>query len=89
MTALRFFFMVTLARGGLTDRMPVVREPRELPIVLSPEEVAHFLEAAPGLKYRNGHNQQLLQRIECNVTFHTAMSTAYAQPAPATPGQVL
>jgi integrase/recombinase XerD len=51
-TALRFFFSVTLGRGEATERMPFVREPRKLPVVLSPEEVARFLEAAPGLKYR-------------------------------------
>jgi integrase/recombinase XerD len=51
-TALRFFFTVTLARGEVTDRMPFVREPRKLPVVLSPEEVARFLQAAPSLKYR-------------------------------------
>jgi site-specific recombinase XerD len=51
-TALRFFFTVTLGRSEVTDRMPFVREPRKLPVVLSPEEVARFLEAAPGLKYR-------------------------------------
>ncbi len=51
-TALRFFFTVTLGRSKLTERMPFVREPRKLPVVLSPEEVARFLEAAPGLKYR-------------------------------------
>jgi integrase/recombinase XerD len=51
-TALRFFFTVTLAHGEVTDRMPFVREPRKLPVVLSPEEVARFLEAASGLKYR-------------------------------------
>jgi site-specific recombinase XerD len=51
-TALRFFFSVTLGRSKVTDRMPFVREPRKLPVVLSPEEVARFLEAAPGLKYR-------------------------------------
>jgi site-specific recombinase XerD len=50
--ALRFFFTVTLGRSKVTDRMPFVREPRKLPVVLSPEEVARFLEAAPGLKYR-------------------------------------
>jgi site-specific recombinase XerD len=32
--------------------VPFVREPRRLPVVLSPEEVARLLEAAPGLKYR-------------------------------------
>ena len=51
-TALRFFFVATLGRVEVTDRMPFVREPRKLPVVLSPEEVARFLDAAPGLKYR-------------------------------------
>ena len=51
-TALRFFFAVTLRRSNVTDRMPFVREPRRLPVVLSPEEVVRLLEAAPGLKYR-------------------------------------
>ena len=51
-TALRFFFAVTLGRSEVTERMPFVREPRKLPVVLSPEEVARFLEATPGLKYR-------------------------------------
>jgi len=51
-TALRFFFAVTLGHGEVTERMPFVREPRKLPVVLSPAEVARFLEAAPGLKYR-------------------------------------
>lgn len=51
-TALRFFFTVTLRRKDITERMPFVREPRKLPIVLSPEEIARFLEAAPGLTYR-------------------------------------
>jgi 3',5'-cyclic AMP phosphodiesterase CpdA len=30
----------------------------------------------------NGHIHQLLQKVEGNVTFHTAMSTAFPQPAP-------
>ena len=51
-TALRFFFTVTLGRSEVTDRMPFVREPRKLPVVLSPREVARFLDAAPGLKYK-------------------------------------
>lgn len=29
-----------------------MREPRKAPIVLSPEEVARLLEAAPGVKYK-------------------------------------
>ncbi len=31
--------------------MTTVREPRRLPVVLSPEEVRRLLDAAPGLKY--------------------------------------
>jgi 3',5'-cyclic-AMP phosphodiesterase len=30
----------------------------------------------------NGHIHQVLQKVEGNVTFHTAYSTAYPQPAP-------
>jgi len=30
----------------------------------------------------NGHIHQIMQKVEGNVTFHTAMSTAFPQPAP-------
>ena len=50
--ALRFFFKVTLERDDLVRRLTFVREPRKAPIVLSPEEVARLLEAAPGVKYK-------------------------------------
>ena len=30
----------------------------------------------------NGHIHQILQKVEGHITFHTAMSTAYPQPAP-------
>lgn len=51
-TALRFFFEVTLGRGELMAAMSHVRVPRTLPVVLSPEEVSRLLEAAAGLKYQ-------------------------------------
>ena len=51
-SALRFFFTVTLDRPDLARRLTVVRQPRKLPLVLSVEEVARLLEAAPGPKYR-------------------------------------
>ena len=51
-SALRFFFGVTLGRGDANEGMTTVREPHKLPVVLSPEEVARVLDAAPGLKYR-------------------------------------
>ena len=51
-STLRFFFMVTLGRPDLVERATFVREPRKLPVVLSPEEVVRLLDAAPGLKYK-------------------------------------
>jgi site-specific recombinase XerD len=51
-SALRFFFGVTLGRGDAQVGMTTVREPHKLPVVLSPEEVARLLDAAPRLKYR-------------------------------------
>ncbi len=52
LTALRFFFMVTLRKPDVVVQLPFVREPRRLPVVLSREEVARLLDAAPGLKYK-------------------------------------
>jgi integrase/recombinase XerD len=50
--ALRFFFTVTLERPDLVRPLRLVNEPRKAPVVLSQEEVARLLEAAPGLKYK-------------------------------------
>ena len=50
-TALRFFFKVTLDRPETTRHLVFVYEPRKLPRVLSPEEVLRLLEAAPGPKH--------------------------------------
>ncbi len=51
-SALRFFFGVTLGRDVAQLGMTTVREPRRLPVILSPDEVRRLLEAAPGLKSR-------------------------------------
>ena len=51
-SALRFFFTVTLDRPDLSRRLVLVRHPRRLPTVLSVEEVGRLLEMAPGPKYR-------------------------------------
>ena len=32
----------------------------------------------------NGHIHQIVQKVEGNITFHTARSTAYPQPAAGT-----
>jgi integrase len=53
-SGLRFFFKVTLDRPEIERWTHVVRAPRKLPVVLSPDEVARLIHAAPGpgLKYK-------------------------------------
>src|SRR5947207_12252625 len=51
-STLRFFFRVTLKRHDIVEHTHFIHEPRKLPVVLSPEEVARLLDAAPGLKYK-------------------------------------
>ena len=46
-SALRFFFTVTLDRPDLSRRLALVQQPRKLPMVLNVEEVARLLQAAP------------------------------------------
>jgi len=46
------FFFRTLGRPDLVERTAFVREPRKLPVVLSPDEVARLLDAAPGSNTR-------------------------------------
>ena len=49
-TALRFFLRVTLGRREDVERVPVLRRPKSLPAILTPEEVARIIAAAPGPK---------------------------------------
>ncbi len=49
-TALKFFFEVTLNQGELMAKMQPVRVPRTLPVVLSRDEAARLIAAARNLK---------------------------------------
>ena len=53
-SGLRFFFKVTLKRPEIERWTQFVREPRKLPVILSPEEIARLIDCAPGpgLKYK-------------------------------------
>jgi integrase/recombinase XerD len=51
-SALRFFFTVTIGRPDLSRCFVIVRYPQKLPTVLNVEEVGRLLEMAPGPKYR-------------------------------------
>jgi integrase/recombinase XerD len=51
--ALRFLYMVTLKRPWFSnDDIPTGRQPKKLPVVPSPEEVARFLDAVTSPKHR-------------------------------------
>ena len=46
------------------------------------ERALGYLKRFGSVTVLNGHIHQVLQKVEGNVTFHTAMSTAFPQPAP-------
>jgi site-specific recombinase XerD len=51
--ALRFLYKVTLKTGWTIDEViPAPKKPQKLPIILSPEEVLHFLECVLLAKHR-------------------------------------
>jgi integrase/recombinase XerD len=51
-SALRFFYGVTLGLKELPERIPYARRPKTVPVILSPEEVACFLEAVENRRDR-------------------------------------
>lgn len=51
-SALRFLYKVTLKREWADTEIPRPKTPFKLPVILSREEVAHFLESIASLKHR-------------------------------------
>jgi site-specific recombinase XerD len=52
LAALRFFYRVTEPRDDLVSTIPYIKQPEQLPVVLSQDEVVRLLAAAPGFKYQ-------------------------------------
>src|SRR5947208_959312 len=48
------------------------------------EQALHLLRRFASVTVLNGHIHQITQKVEGHVTFHTARSTAFPQPAPGT-----
>jgi 3',5'-cyclic-AMP phosphodiesterase len=48
------------------------------------EQALALLKRFASVTVLNGHIHQIMQKVEGNVSFHTAMSTAFPQPAPGT-----
>jgi site-specific recombinase XerD len=53
MSALRFLYKITLKRNwSLDEVIPTPQKPQKLPVILSPEEVLHFLNCVRSRKHR-------------------------------------
>ncbi|PYU17701.1 MAG: hypothetical protein DMG32_27490 [Acidobacteria bacterium] len=53
MSALRFLYKITLKRNwSLDEVIPAPKKPQRLPVILSPEEVLHFLNCVRSRKHR-------------------------------------
>jgi 3',5'-cyclic-AMP phosphodiesterase len=48
------------------------------------EQALSYLRRFGSVTVLNGHIHQVMQKVEGNISFHTALSTAYPQPAPGT-----
>lgn len=51
-SALRFLYKITLKREWVDHEIPMPKKPYKLPVILSREEVAHFLASVANLKHR-------------------------------------
>jgi 3',5'-cyclic AMP phosphodiesterase CpdA len=48
------------------------------------QQALGYLKRFGSVTVLNGHIHQIIQKVEGNITFHTAMSTAFPQPQPGT-----
>jgi len=74
--ALRFLYKVTLQKPWGVDLIPRPKTPQKLPVILSPEEVAHFLEGVAGVKQQailtTAYAILALQEIQQDLKQHPA-----------------
>jgi Icc protein len=57
------------------------------PAAWGTDDAAHalsYLKRFGSVTVLNGHIHQVLQKVEGTISFHTALSTAFPQPAPGT-----
>ena len=65
MTALRFFFKVTLRRGDVTEDIVFAREPRRLPVVLKSGRSGPAVGGGSGRQIQGGPEYCLRHRPAC------------------------
>lgn len=73
------FLRVTLGRTEHLERIPILHEAKRLPTVLTPEEIARLLAAAPGMKYRR-RLERGLWRWPALLRGDLAQGIGYRQP---------
>ena len=73
-TGLRFLFEVTLERLQALKRMSPVRVPHKLPVVLTSDEVARLLSAAPTLKAKAALSVAYGAGLRANEVVHLKIS---------------
>ena len=80
-SALRFFYTMTLRRQGLARGLVATRRPHTVREVLSVEEAARLLEAAPGIKYKAAHWAWPMAPGCASPRSHTSRSTTLTASA--------
>src|ERR1039458_7419276 len=68
--ALRFLYVKTLRRPYLPEHIPFPKRPRQLPVVLSPEEVQRLIDSAENLMRRTMVMTLYSTGIRCSELCH-------------------
>src|SRR5450759_4233455 len=77
--ALRFLYVKTLRRPYLPEHIPFPKRPRQLPAVLSPEEVERLIDAAENLMRRTMVMTLYATGISCSELCHLKVSDIDSQ----------
>jgi hypothetical protein len=72
--ALRFLYVKTLRRPYLPEHIPFPKRPRQLPVVLSPEEVQRLIDGAENLMRRTMVMTLYSTGIRCSELCHLKVS---------------
>ena len=72
--ALRFLYVKTLRRPYLPEHIPFPKRPRQLPVVLSPEEVQRVIDSAENLMRRTMVMTLYSTGIRCSELCHLKVS---------------
>ena len=72
--ALRFLYVKTLRRPYLPEHIPFPKRPRQLPVVLSPEEVQRVIDSAENLMRRTMVMTLYSTGIRCSELCHRKVS---------------